>query len=191
MFRANFEALGECSYGPTGLTRATRGDVVYGPGFSAVDIDITQYANIWGRSNPWQPPQPWPAVNGQVAYINVLKTGTYLSAQFTVPIEPDHDSGRFERADLSGDVTRTSASISESCGDFSTAVPAGCVIDSGYRGSPLLLWAIGDDPPANACPLVPGRTYYLNLMMAPLDNPTDSYCHAAGCVMSGMDLTFD
>ncbi|MGA9341459.1 MAG: hypothetical protein WBV61_03885 [Rhodanobacteraceae bacterium] len=52
----------------------------------------------------------------------------------------------FKRADIAGDVTRTSASISESCGDFSTAVPEGCVIDSGYRGSPLLVWAICTTP---------------------------------------------
>ncbi|MGA9422627.1 MAG: hypothetical protein WBW61_09700 [Rhodanobacteraceae bacterium] len=192
LYRSNFEPVSECSYGPTGLTRALRGNVTYVPGFAtAANSDLTHYQNIWGRSGPNDPPQLWPAVDNQIAYINPLESDSYLSAQFTVPINPLHYSGVFKRADIAGDVSRTSASISASCGDFSSAVPEGCVIDSGYRGSPLLVWAIGDDLPPNVCPLIPGHTYYLNVMMAPLIDPTDSYCGLIGCVMSGLGHTLN
>ncbi|MGA8277804.1 MAG: hypothetical protein WB784_06380 [Rhodanobacteraceae bacterium] len=192
LYRSNFEPVTECSYGPLGLTRALRGNVTYVPGFMTyVNADLTQYENIWGRSSPGDPPQPWPAVDNQIAYINPLMRDAYLSAQFTVPISPAHFSGTFKRADIAGDVTRTSASISESCGDFSTAVPAGCVINSGYRGSPLLVWAIGENLPPNVCRLVPGRSYFLNIMMAPLEDPTESYCGLTGCVMSGLGHLFN
>ncbi|MGA9342532.1 MAG: hypothetical protein WBV61_09415 [Rhodanobacteraceae bacterium] len=178
---------------PTGLTRLTTGNVTYVPGFgTAVNQDLTQYENIWGRGGPGQTPSPWPAVNNQIAYIDTLPRNKYLAAQFTVPLNPVNFHGEFNRANIAGDVSHTSASISETCGDFYVdIVHPGCVIDGGNQGSPLLVWAIGGDIPSSVCPLIPGHTYYLNIMMSPLNDPTNSYCAGPSCVMSGLGRLLD
>ncbi|MGA9829013.1 MAG: hypothetical protein WBQ57_11875 [Rhodanobacteraceae bacterium] len=177
--------------GPVGLTRLTVGNVTYVPGFAtAVNADVTQYQNIWGRSSPADPPQPWPAIDNQIAYIDTLPQDKYLAAEFTVPLNPVNFSGQFKRADIAGDVSHTSASISETCGDFYVDVGPGCVIDSGNRASPLLVWNIGAQV-TGVCRVIPGHTYYLNIMMAPLNDPTNSYCQTTGCVMSGLGHVLD
>ncbi len=188
VFRSNLEPADSCSYGPPGLSRQTAGNVTYVPGFqTAYGVDLTKFENIWGRSAPGDQPLPWPSVDNQIAFIDPMYRAKYLAAQFTVPALPLALSGSFKRADISGDVTHTSASISETCGDFYVDLDTdGCAIDSGNRGSPLLVWAIGGNLPPNVCSLKPGHTYYLNIMMSPLDDPPNSWCHSNGCVMSGL-----
>ncbi|MGA9342600.1 MAG: hypothetical protein WBV61_09775 [Rhodanobacteraceae bacterium] len=191
VFRSNLEPSDACSYGPPGLTRQTVGNVTY-PSGTAFDVDLTQYENIWGRSGPGEPPMPWPAIDGQGAAIDPLNSDMYLAAAFMVPTDLQQLSGIFIHPDGADEVFHASASISETCGDFyvDLASPA-CVIDSGNRGLPLLLWAIGEDPSPNSCPLISGHTYYLNIMMSPLDDPADSFCPTSGCLMSGLQHLFD
>ncbi|MGA9422310.1 MAG: hypothetical protein WBW61_08090 [Rhodanobacteraceae bacterium] len=179
--------------GPEGLTRLAVGNVTWVPGFAtAHNADLTHFENIWGRGGPGipEPPILWPGIDNQIAYLDPLPRDMFLAAQFTVPNSPVNFSGQFKRADIAGDVSHTSASISETCGDFYNDVGAGCVIDSGNRGSPLLVWNIGSDQPG-VCRLTPGHTYYLNIMMSPLGDPTNSFCQTTGCVMSGISHVLD
>jgi hypothetical protein len=178
---------GACTTGPAGLSQIMTANVTYvGAGFSvAPNVDVTQYQNIWGRYSPGGTILPWPERDNVLVYLT-LSRNQYLSAKFTVP-DPytnTHQMGRMARGDVAGDVSGTSASISEVCGDF-TNVPPACVINHGLRGSPLIQWSINGSIPGT-CPLVPGHTYYMNIMMSPLANPdaAHSWCNGSGCIMS-------
>ncbi|HET6545371.1 MAG TPA: hypothetical protein VFG55_01340 [Rhodanobacteraceae bacterium] len=106
----------------------------------------------------------------------------YVSAQFSVPANPPFDSGRIARGDSLDTVALTSASISESCGDFSSAVPDQCRISGAHQASMMLQWSIDSVVPGT-CPLTTGHTYYLNLMMAPIGGGA-WYCSGATCQLS-------
>ncbi|HEY0230457.1 MAG TPA: hypothetical protein VGC55_04315, partial [Dokdonella sp.] len=47
------------------------------------NVDVTQYANIWGRSGIGVPPIPFPGVSHNVAIL--LNRNLFIAAGFTVP----------------------------------------------------------------------------------------------------------
>lgn len=191
IFRNGVDGPMSCDYGPPTLHRITNTSVTYiSAGYAvAGGVDVTQYQNVWGRYSPTDTILPWPDQSNVLVYIT-LGRGQFWATKFTVP-DPyanPHTSGRMARGEVVqiGDVSRTSASISETCGDFSVDIAApACVIDSGYIGSPLLQWSINGFIPGT-CPLVPGHTYYYNFMMSPLAHPDaqHSYCDHSSCVMT-------
>lgn len=180
---------GQCTTGPAALTQITTANVTYiSAGYAvASNVDVTQYSNIWGRYSPGGTILPWPDQSNVLVYIT-LGRDQYLSTQFTVPspYTNAHTTGRMARGEVVqiGDVSRTSASISEVCGDF-VNVPPACVISGGYIGSSLLQWSINGSIPGT-CPVIPGHTYYINFMNSPIANPDPqhSYCGQSSCVMT-------
>ena len=81
------------------------------------NVDVTQYANIWGRSSRSSPIIPWPGVSHNVAM--VLNRHLLIAAAFTVPT-----SGLVPT--LNGLLTHSEnhpgpaldVAISTQCGDF-------------------------------------------------------------------------
>lgn len=170
--------VGTCPAG-----RMTVGDVAYLVSLSSAStvrgVDLTKAENIWGRVSPTDPIKPFPWTN----YFAVLKgfdkrPGAYLAAQFTVPLTASPTIfGQFTHGETLPGPNLTMA-ISERCGDFSPET-ALCLRTNMGPGSLLTKYKL---PAAtgNSCPLVPGRTYFVNVKAATTSGPgcsaTASYC---------------
>jgi hypothetical protein len=153
IFHDAFDAASDCPGG-----RRLVAEVSYGPGDTG-DVDVTEWANLWGRASLSDPPVPWPGLPVAPTFVDFDRT-TYVAARFTVPegtpttwmgwlTHTDYHYGR-----------NLEASISTSCGDFSPS-NAACWIDA-MSGQPIVPWRTS---PGAFCPLAPGD-YYLNIRAA-------------------------
>lgn len=169
---------------PTGLTRATVSYVEfnYTPG-NGRETDSTLFENIFGYFDEVSPLRPFPGRSNLNQRVFIAQD-MYVSMRFTVPatITPN-TSGvlRFEETQPQTD--GMSMTISKSCGDFNPIAQApltrGCVVnDAGPNGN--ITWIVGTAH-AGICQLVPGETYYLNILHATLDAPLQSLCNRASC----------
>ena len=87
--RTNY--TGDCAAPPpVDLSVIQRANVTYktqGGSQTATNVDVTVFANIWGRAVPNQPIQQYPFVNGSTASIPV-GAGKTLGPQLNVPFNP-------------------------------------------------------------------------------------------------------
>ena len=150
IFHAAFENLGDCPAG-----RALTAQISYGPG-GVGEVDVTEWANIWGRNSLSEPPVPWPGAAAAPIFVNFDPT-TYIAAHFTVPEGTPTDwMGWLTHTDYYYGRNLT-ASISTACGDFNPPRQV-CQIEA-LSGQPLVPWRTNDG--SSFCPLTPGE-YYLN-----------------------------
>ncbi|HSX58679.1 MAG TPA: hypothetical protein VLF18_00635 [Tahibacter sp.] len=167
---------GDTCVNNAGITRQTFGRVQYN-NLDARDTDLTLFENVFGH-NPAGANRPFPGT----ANINqriMIQRNQYVALKFTVPSNfPPGMAGQFRFEETQPQTLRMSYTISKTCGDFSQVAQAPltvkCIVDNGQVNS-VLLWAY--QPSAtNACQLVPGETYYMNIIQAPLSTLTNSGC---------------
>ena len=151
IFHDAFENLSDCPAG-----RQITAEISYGPGGTG-EVDVTEWANIWGRTTLLEPPVPWPGVPSGPTFVDFDAT-TYVAAHFTVPDgTPQNWMGWLTHTDYAYGHDLVAA-ISTSCGDFNPPL-ASCQIVA-TSGLPVVPWRT---TPASAfCPLTPGVDYYLN-----------------------------
>jgi hypothetical protein len=157
IFHGTFDNPSDCPVG-----RQLVAEISYGPGGTG-DVDVTEWANIWGRAALLDPPVPWPGLGVAPTFVNFDPT-TYVAAHFTVPEgTPDNWMGWLGHTDYNyGRDLR--AAISMSCGDFNPPTPSCAEI--AYSGMPIVPWRTNASP--SFCPLPPGE-YYLNIEAAYAD----------------------
>ncbi|WP_257385675.1 hypothetical protein [Tahibacter caeni] len=169
---------GDTCVNNAGITRQTFGTVMYNAGITtARDVDMTLFENVFGH-NPDGAPRLFPGttnINQRV----MIQRNQYVSLKFTVPANfPNQTYGQFRFEETQPQTLRMSWTISKTCGDFSaTPTPpltSHCIMNNGPVNS-TLMWGyyLGA---TTLCQLVPGETYYFNIIHAPLGNLTNSYC---------------
>ena len=162
VFHDGYEPVTECPAG-----RQEVAVIAYGADDTGHAIDVTEWMNVWGRSSAYDPPVPWPGVDGSDPVFLDFGASTYVAAHLTVPAgtplgwygwltHPEYNYG----TDLTG-------AISPFCGDFSPAAQT-CFTEA-TSGAPIVPWRTGQ---GSFCPLAPGGDYYLNLRLSgSLDRP--------------------
>ncbi|MBL8299558.1 MAG: hypothetical protein JNN30_14570 [Rhodanobacteraceae bacterium] len=168
---------GDTCVNNAGITRQTSGVVRYNNGEERT-TDLTLYENVFGHNNTGGETRPFPGTANLNQRIFIPRN-QYVSLKFTVPsglLQQTWGSYRFE--ETQPQTLRMSMTISKTCGDFSTTptapMTAPCIMNNGQVNSSLG-WAYW--PGQNQfCQLVPGETYYLNIIHAPLSNLASSHC---------------
>ena len=141
------------------------------------NVDVTEWANIWGHATALDDVVPWPGrSNASPVFLDFGRT-TYIAAHFQVP--PGTPSTWYgwiihTEYEYGADVT---AAISTGCGDFSP--PAQACYTLGTSGQLLVPWRTRT---GNFCNLVPGADYYLNLKLRD-PNVTANGCDTSSCVI--------
>lgn len=164
---------------PAGLRRHVYGTVAYNNTVSR-DTDLTKFENVFGHNlvTPELRMFPGTANLNQRVYI---PRGYYVSLQFTVPATmPVATYGlfRFEETQPQTVPARMSFVISKQCGDFTASVSPKCVADGPVNSA--VMW--GYDPgKTHMCALIPGETYFLNIVHASLTTPGTSTCQMGTC----------
>jgi len=167
VFRDSFDG-GLCPAG-----RQTQANISWS-GFTVTNVDVRQWANVWGHSTAFDAPLPWPGrPDSMPTILNFAKT-TYMALAFYVPSD--------SQANLFGWLTHTeynygqdlTAAISTQCGDFNP-VPA-CYIEA-VSGMNIVPWSV--QTPINFCPMSPGHTYYLNIKMTDPSRPSQTCAPAS------------
>lgn len=165
-----------------GITRQTYGVVRDVTGWLQRDSDMTRFESVFGYY-PHQPAQLFPGrLNKQER--PYIQRGQYIALKFTVPTDrPMGRYGYFSFAETYPE-SNYSMTISEYCGDFRQQATRPKCASSGIRPSGTFLWGVFPANSANAnvvCNLEPGKTYYLNIIQAPLNNLQNSYCNRYSC----------
>lgn len=156
IFHDGYDPASECPAG-----RQEVAVIAYGPNDTGHAIDVTEWANIWGRSNAYDPPIPWPGVASSWPIFLDFGGSTYIAAHFTVPADaPPTWYGWLTHTEYNYGTDVTGA-ISPYCGDFSPAAQA--CLTATVSGQVIVPWRTSS---GNFCPLVPGTDYYLNLELS-------------------------
>ncbi len=167
---------GDTCVNNTGISRLTFGRVQYND-TSGRDVDLTLFENVFGH-NPAGESRLFPGTANLNQRVFIPRN-QYVSLKFTVPAAlPNQTYGQFRFEETQPSALRMSFTISKTCGDFSATAT-----------SPLTSRCIMNNEPVNGtlawgyylgattlCPLVPGETYYFNIIHAPLSNLTNSSC---------------
>jgi hypothetical protein len=154
IFHDAFENLSDCPAG-----RQITAEISYGPGGTG-EVDVTEWANIWGRTTLLEPPVPWPGVGVAPIFVD-FDPATYVSAHFTVTDgTPQNWYGWLTHTEYNYG-RDLAAAISTACGDFNPPSPNCATV--AVSGQPVVPWSTS---PAMFCPLTPGVDYYLNLKAA-------------------------
>jgi hypothetical protein len=167
---------GDTCVNNAGITRQTFGQVRYN-NLDSRDIDLTLYENVFGH-NPGGTNRLFPGT----ANINqriMIQRNQYVALKFTVPAAlPLQTWGQYRFEETQPGTLRMSYTISKTCGDFSATPTApltsACIMNNGPVNSSLA-WGYWPGQ-AQLCQLVPGETYYFNIIQAPLSNLTNSGC---------------
>ncbi|TDR48769.1 hypothetical protein DFR29_101393 [Tahibacter aquaticus] len=178
---------GETCVAPSGLSRTTSLYVEYNAGPSTGrTVDGTKFEEVFGHNTSGST-RFFPGTSNLNQRLFIPRN-SYVSLKFTVPSNlPAQTYGmfRFEETQPQTSPARMSMTISKSCGDFATTATAPltnrCVLnDANVTSNNNFMWGYY---PGNAsmCQLVPGETYYLNIVHAGLSAPTTSYCAAGSC----------
>lgn len=167
---------GDTCVNNSGISRLTFGRVQYND-TSGRDTDLTLFENVFGH-NPGGESRLFPGTVNLNQRIFIPRN-QYVSLKFTVPPNfPNQTHGQFRFEETQPATLRMSFTISKTCGDFSaTPTPpmtAPCVMNNGPVNS-TLAWGyyLGA---TNICQVLPGETYYLNIIHASLSNLTGSGC---------------
>lgn len=169
---------GDTCVNTAGISRLTFGHVEYN-NRDGRDIDLTLFENVFGH-NPGGDPRPFPGT----ANINqriYIPRNQYVSLKFTVPANlPNQTYGQFRFEETQPAALRMSITISKTCGDFAdtAAFPltSRCVVFNNGAVNSTVLWGYYAGA-SSLCQLVPGESYYLNIIHAPLGSTvTNSSC---------------
>ena len=178
------------------LTRQTRSSIYYynsnnTQGFNtAVDVDITNWNNLFGRFHWSDPIVAFPGVGGSAPtfrngwYIDSVTPQfgrlNYVSLKFHVPSVTHSINGFYTNAQSpwsSG--PPITASLSQTCGDF-VNIPPACVVRNWHATDTSgLSWTVDSSNPR--CALQANTDYYLNMK---LFDPAvvDQRCNSQACV---------
>ncbi len=195
---------GACTGIPTSLTRQVVGQATWLGSTPLIQVmssnDLTLFKNVWGR----EPNAPstgtvldWPGRTGVLTQLQINKN-RYLALQFTVPVDtPATTWGTLQGSTTVYNSTLKpwSMTISHSCyGEFDTSsrnLPNTHCASSNQTESGGITWSLaGNATGANTCQLIPGETYYLNIIHAPLtasdatSGTTSSCINASSCSAS-------
>lgn len=171
IFHDGYDPASDCPAG-----RQEVAVIAYGSNDTGHAIDITEWANIWGRTSAFDPPIPWPGINGSAPVFLDFGGSTYIAAHFAVPEgTPPTWYGWLTHTEYNYGTDVTGA-ISPYCGDFSPAAQT-CYTQA-ISGQTIVPWRTGA---GNFCLLAPGTDYYLNLelsgsMTRPGCSPTMDSC---------------
>lgn len=176
--------LGDCPAPPPTACPAGRqvvADVCYNYSLAtntcARNVNVTEFANIWGRTSPTGPITPFPGAQFFAIIKNMQKDG-YIAAKFVAGTTlPPDASGMFSHGETIPGPNLT-MSISTQCGSFSTPAEPICTRTNQGPGSLLTKWKV-PTAPGVACTLIPGQTYYVNLKFT---NPPASHFDCTGPV---------
>jgi len=174
IFRDTFDAQA-CPAG-----RQTRANISW-HGSTLTNVDVTQWANVWGRSDAFDPPVPWPGLSDSMPTILNFGKDTYMALEFRVPPgSPPNLYGWITHTEYNYGADLT-ASISTGCGDFEPPSSPLCLIHS-VSGQLLVPWAL--PPPQTFCPLVQNGDYFLNLVITDPRRPSTTCAPAEpSCVV--------
>lgn len=182
---------------PQGLTQQTTGTLADMAGYPVhSDVDVTDWLDVFGFT--WQTFPPtyygWPgiAASGTKLYIN---KNQYVSLHFTVPSDytltnptTSNPRGSFKtNASAVTNGVHWAVSITPDCGDFNQPAygqPGNkCYAEYSTSQGDTLVWVVTNPntPISGFCNLNPGESYYLNIVAAPLSNPTQSNCPSSVC----------
>lgn len=151
--------IGDCP-GPA-LTRILRADIKYpnvpGSGIRR-NVDVTQYAEIWGHANNTDTAVPFPGRTGSVPAVSGWLANHYIAAEFIAPSNPRPYVVLGYSQYYSGPTLKIVVSDRE--GAFTSSQP-NCVsiLNSGEWAYKIVI-----SPYTNGCQLIPGRRYYVNMM---------------------------
>lgn len=165
IFIGDFENASACPPG-----RQVLGDFAYASdgGFrQRLNVDVTEWANIWGHSTALDDPLPWPGRSDSTPIFLNFGRATYIAAHFQVlPGTPTTWYGWIVHTeyDYGADIT---TAISTRCGDFDPT-SAAC-FSAGMSGQNMVPWRTGS---GNLCHVPPPGDYYMNMEFR---DPTASY----------------
>ena len=182
---------------PAGITQQTTATLADMSGYPIhTDVAVVDWLDVFGFT--WQTTPPtyygWPGVaaSGTKLYVN---KNQYLALHFTVPQNYPRTSattgdprGSFKtNASAVTNGVNWSISITPDCGDFTQPAfgqPGNkCYAQYSTSQGDTLVWVVTDPntPISGFCNLNPGESYYLNIIAAPLSNPTQSNCTGSVC----------
>jgi hypothetical protein len=157
--------------GPGGIQRQTSGVVVYTAGGGQTNRDYTSFAALWGHNTAADTEIAWPGRQPS-SPIPTIARNQFIAAKFTVPADASPLlSGFIQRATYSYGISMTAA-YSTTCGDFN---PTNTACKSVTTGTPLPFPSWNTIATGSVCHLLPGQTYYLNIM------PTDPTENSPTC----------
>ncbi|HSE11889.1 MAG TPA: hypothetical protein VLB69_04555 [Rudaea sp.] len=151
--------------------------VKFGDGATASGVDATDYVKVWSYPGTTV---PWPGSSGLTTRPSA-SINQYFAEKFTVPTDGSV-TGRPNWAwSGSGINSNMSLTIGTCPGDFGqtgTTLTTGCKINQSGSSSGLTA-VVSSSQVGSYCSLVPGKTYYLNILpMAnlPVGNVSTSSC---------------
>lgn len=178
--------LGTCQVTPPPFDplAITRSNVTYrtqGGNSTASNVDVTQFANVFGRAAPAQPIQQYPYVTGSTASIAV-SANRYLPMQIHMPANPGIAGHTFKSNSYGSTGNKQfKAKVVPLGGNWSTATWLGCE-QSGHRFSEnATIFNIRVGPPPASpnrafCYLNPGASYVvLTAWVSPTDFGTMTF----------------
>jgi hypothetical protein len=170
IFVGDFESPGTC---PTG--QQTRANFAYASdgGFrQRLDVDVTEWANIWGHATALDDALPWPGNSFSTPIFLNFARSTYIAAHFQVPPgTPSTWYGWIVHTEYNYGADITTA-ISTRCGDFDPT-DAAC-FSAGTSGQNMGPWRTAST--GNLCHVPPPGDYYLNMKFR---DPTISFPNCA------------
>lgn len=180
---STYNFVTDCATPPPPANQLTRANVLY-VGHDAAqvpNVDLTQWAPVWGRITASAPPLLWPNMRGATPQW-VMPTNGYTCTLFRTTSTTGANVLSMSSYNTAGNL---GASISTTCGDFSMPV-GGCHKEGvGAFAASFFTYIIGVDSTAYRCGLLPNSPYYLNLHWTN-SAPTEPggnvrMCTAAGC----------
>jgi hypothetical protein len=178
IFASGFEFAGTCPD-----SRQENSNVSYTYNLNPVlqNVDVTQFANVWGRASANDTIVPWPGKNGYA--IMVLNRNLFMSTRFTVPasgLSPTLHGLISHGETIPG--PNLTLSISDQCGDFNPPSSFCSTTDAG-PGQIMAKWRLPTGT-GNACVLTPGQEYYVNFKLTNPNAVDTNDCDANICVIS-------
>lgn len=173
IFVDGFDTVLSC-YGPTGSDRLEVANMTYGPVDQnfRLDVDVTEWDNIFGHGNPFDGITPWPGVIGTSPVTHTLARTEYMTIHFNTGAAPNGRYGWLIYPSNSGGLSGANppdiqAKISTTCGDFSAPQPGeqtACFKQRAYSDDTRFLsWRIGSGTNPIYCYLAPNTDYWINI----------------------------
>jgi hypothetical protein len=146
-----------------------------------MNVDVTKYENIWGRSGAGMPITLFPGVSHNVAIL--LNRTLFVAAKFVVPTSgmSAGANGALTHGQTNGGPPLT-MSISQQCGDFNPA-SSQCLVVGTTNYDTLGYWRLPTGS-GNGCVLTPGQQYYINFKLTNPNAVDTINCSRDYCVVS-------
>lgn len=160
--------------------RIIHSSITWGPGGGTLsNVDLTEFANIWGRVGASDLPESWPGRTGASPIINSFVREGYVAAHFHTPAAPVlTQNGFFKYVSYSSGPNIT-FSISPQCADF-YPVQSSCLASNiSASDTGLVYWRYSTGGNFY-CQLEPDTDYFVNIELtdpqAAGPNCTDATC---------------